>query len=56
MVFTLAEEMLNQWSRAILESWIGIFAQLLPVLAQLDNAARKQHFVDKGVKVVKRMS
>jgi len=33
-VFTLAEEMLRQWSKQILEAWIGIFAKLLPVLAR----------------------
>jgi len=26
--------MLSQWSRQILEAWIGIFAKLLPVLAR----------------------
>ena len=55
-VFTLAEEMLNQWSRPILETWIGIFAKLLPVLAQRNNGARKQIFVQKGVNTVLRMS
>jgi hypothetical protein len=33
-IFTLAEEMLNQWSRQILEAWICIFAKLLPILAK----------------------
>ena len=55
-VFTLAEEMLNQWSRQILEAWICIFAKLLPVLAKRDNGARKQVFVDKGVAKIQRMS
>ena len=32
-VFSLAEEMLGQWSAQILKSWIPIFATLLPVLA-----------------------
>ena len=32
-VFTLAEEMLRQWSAQILKSWITVFAKLLPVLA-----------------------
>ena len=51
-VFTLAEEMLNQWSRQILEAWICIFAKLLPVLAKRDNGARQQVFVQKGVATV----
>lgn len=55
-MFTLAEEMLNQWSRPILEAWIGIFAKLLPVLAQRDNRARQQVFIQKGVAIVQRMS
>ena len=33
-VFTLALEMLGQWSKPILEAWIGVFAKLLPVLAK----------------------
>ena len=56
MVFGLAEEMLSQWSRQILEAWIGIFAKLLPVLARQQNGAREQFFITKGVDIVKRMS
>lgn len=55
-VFNLAAEMLNQWSRQILEAWICIFAKLLPVLAKRDNGARQQVFVQKGVATVQRMS
>ena len=44
--------MLGQWSKPILEAWIGIFAKLLPVLAQQNNGARQQHFVQKGVSTV----
>ena len=51
-VFNLAAEMLNQWSRQILEAWICIFAKLLPVLAKRDNGARQQVFVQKGVATV----
>lgn len=51
-VFNLAEEMLTQWSRQILEAWIGIFAKLLPVLAEKENGARKPFFVSKGVAIV----
>lgn len=56
MVFSLAEEMLSQWSRQILEAWIGIFAKLLPILARQQNGAREQFFITKGVDIVKRMS
>ena len=56
LVFTLAEEMLAQWSKQILEAWIGIFAKLLPILARKDNGAREQAFVQKGVALVQRMS
>ena len=55
-MFNLAEEMLTQWSRQILEAWIGIFAKLLPVLAEKDGGARKSHFIGKGVAIVQRMS
>lgn len=44
--------MLTQWSRQILEAWIGIFAKLLPVLAEKENGARKPFFVSKGVAIV----
>ena len=56
MVLGLAEEMLSQWSRQILEAWIGIFAKLLPILARQQNGAREQFFITKGVDIVKRMS
>lgn len=48
--------MLCQWSRQILEAWIGIFAKLLPILARRENGTRQQHYVQKGVSLVQRMS
>lgn len=48
--------MLGQWSRPVLEAWIGIFAKLLPVLARENGGAREQQFVQKGVNIVKKMS
>ena len=41
-VFTLAEEMLGQWSAQILKSWIPIFATLLPVLASSQSEANQE--------------
>ena len=51
-VFNLAEDMLRQWSKPILEAWIGIFAKLLPVLARKSNGAGESFFIQKGVSVV----
>ena len=48
--------MLGQWSRQILEAWIGIFAKLLPILAKKDNGCRERFFIDKGVSIVQSMS
>jgi len=55
-VFTLAEEMLNQWSKQILEAWIGNFAKLLPILAKSKNGLRETHYVNKGINMVQKMS
>lgn len=44
-MFSLATEMLSQWSRQILEAWIGIFAKLLPVLARKNKGAKEQHYI-----------
>jgi hypothetical protein len=52
LVFNLAEDMLRQWSKPILEAWIGIFAKLLPILAHRQNGARESFFIQKGVSVV----
>ncbi len=48
--------MLGQWSRQVLEAWIGIFAKLLPILAQENEGQREKHFIDKGVSIVQKMS
>lgn len=29
----VADKMLNQWSKNILEAWIGVYASLLPILS-----------------------
>ena len=52
----MAEEMLGQWSKQILEAWIGNFARLLPLLARSNNGSRSAIFVQKGVNLVQRLS
>ena len=48
--------MLGQWSRQVLEAWIGVFAKLLPVLARENGGQREQSFIGKGVSIVQKMS
>lgn len=48
-MFSVAESMLAQWSKRILEAWIGIFAKLLPVLAKANGRAKEADYIQKGV-------
>ena len=47
--------MLSQWSKQVLDAWIGVFAKLLPMVAKQDPAQLDQ-CVQKGVNIVKKMS
>ena len=48
--------MLGQWSKQVIEAWIGPYTKLLPVLARKDNRAQEQHYLQKGISVVQTMA
>ena len=47
--------MLSQWSKQVLDAWIGVFAKLLPIVAKQDPS-KLDECVKKGVNIVKKMS
>ena len=48
--------MLAQWSKDILEAWIGVYAKMLPVYAKQVDASKRNGIVMQGVETVKRMA
>lgn len=54
-LFKVAESMLNQWSKSILEAWIGVYASLLPILSERDAAMQAKLIAD-GVALTKKMT
>ena len=48
--------MLGQWSKQVIEAWIGPYTKLLPILARKDNGAQEQHYLQKGINVVQTMA
>lgn len=51
----VAESMLNQWSKNILEAWIGVYASLLPILLHKEPK-NQDKLVKAGVELARKMS
>ena len=48
--------MLKQWSKEILEAWIGVYAKLLPLYAENFTGPQQQEILNKGIETVQRLS
>lgn len=48
--------MLKQWSKEILEAWIGVYAKLLPLYAEKFTGTQQQEILNKGIETVQRLS
>jgi hypothetical protein len=51
----VADSMLNQWSKNILEAWIGVYASLLPILSKKEPE-NQDKLVAAGVALARKMS
>ena len=54
-LFKVSIAMLNQWSKPILDAWIGVYAVLLPILSKKDPS-RQDKLIKDGVSLARKLS